>query len=254
MLTVKTENLLTAIKATEKAVLKGRPYKPELESILLECTKKSFVVVGCDAFRAHIVTIEDIEEQPTEWQAIIPECYIKMVLHFLQAVGDESVTIEYKDGVLTIAERTMGNGGTVSIPSVKGEYPDYKSIIPQTDKECLVLKSSLIDTIKSGDAKAADIKKRRVVFAGDTVKIEQSQTHNWNNAETIKEVSVASVLKTKEKIDVILSAQYLYEALGLTPKWAGTSLRWVDGEKEKPVIISPVKFDIMAVIAPHSQK
>ena len=252
MLTVKTENFLNAIKTAEKAVLKGAPYKPEFEGILLECAKKSFVVVGCDAFRAHIVTIDDIEEQPTEWKAILPGYYVKTVLHFLQAINDESVTIEYKDNILTIAERTMGNGATVSIPSVKGEYPDYKSIIPQTDKECLVLKSSLIETIKANGAKAADIKKRRVVLSGDTVKVQQAQnTYHWNDVELIKEVPVAQVLKTELKIDVILSAEYLLDALNVVPKWTDTRLKWISADHHKPVIISAL--NTTAVIAPMRQ-
>ena len=178
--------------------------------------------------------------------------HIKLVEVFIKSVNDECVKIECKDGMLAFTERTSGNAASMQLPTLQGQFPDYQKIIPETNKECLILKQSLIDTIKSGGAKAADIKKRRVVFAGDTVKIEHSHTHNWNNAETIKEMAIASVLKTKEKIDVILSAQYLYEALGLAPKWADTSLHWIEGEKEKPVIMSA--DNITAVIAPHSQK
>ena len=215
MITVNKEELLNAIKVCEKATAKNAPYKPELMSILFEYNKETLHLVSTDACRLHRAEVEITDRQETEkFEVMLRGVHIKPAEVFVKSVDDECVEIECKDGTLMFTERTSGSAASMHLPTLQGRFPDYQKIIPETNKECLILKQSLIDTIKSGGAKAADIKKRRVVFAGDTVKIEQSQTHNWNNAETIKEVPVASVLKTKEKIDVILSAQYLYEAIG----------------------------------------
>lgn len=118
--------------------------RPDLGSIYITIKDGSMVSVATDSFRLAEKTISGVNAHD-ESELLIPLKHALELIHILDKIDDENVTIATEDAQLVLS------GGGVRFVSrvVDATFPNYKEIVPKTSAtEATMLKADLSEMLR----------------------------------------------------------------------------------------------------------
>lgn len=135
--------LLQAIQSVSYAASSSM-IRPELGSILVSLSSKKLTTAATDSFRlAEKVIMNGSGDGDSD--ILIPLKHALELVHILERVSDEHVTISAEDAQMTVVADNMQFISRV----VDATFPNYKEIIPKTfETEATLLKSDLTEVLR----------------------------------------------------------------------------------------------------------
>jgi DNA polymerase-3 subunit beta len=117
--------------------------KPEISSVFIYTEEENFVFVSTDSFRLAEKKIK-VKHIPDISKILLPYKSIPDVLRVLDFINGE-ISICFNRNQLSIS----GGGIYFTTRVIDGAFPDYKTIIPQTEKtKIIVMKQELVSILK----------------------------------------------------------------------------------------------------------
>ena len=140
---IRREVLIQGLKNVQHAAAES-VVKPEIASIYLYTRDGSVYFVATDAFRlAETRFLSDGEVNDVE--VLIPIKSAMKILRVLEGISEVSVDVWAEEGVLCLQSGSV----LIRTNSVRGAFPDYKSIIPKEfDVTLTILKGDVTNFLK----------------------------------------------------------------------------------------------------------
>lgn len=137
--------------------------KPEIASVHVYTKNNSIYFVSTDTFRLAEMRFLS-EEVQNDVSILIPIKSVMKLLRVFEGVSDSSVRFYVQDdGIYLSNEQVL-----VRTNSVRGSFPDYKSIILDSfDVEVTILKSDVTNFLKKARLFANKLNKLSIAFEGD---------------------------------------------------------------------------------------
>lgn len=140
---ISRESLLTALQSVSYAASSSM-IRPELGSVYLSIKEESLTAVATDSFRLAEKSITgSVQGSPKD--VLIPLKHVQELLHTLERLTDEHVTISIEDSQVILS------GDNVQFVSriIDGTFPNYKEIMPKTfSTEVTLLKGDFVETLR----------------------------------------------------------------------------------------------------------
>lgn len=137
------EGLLKAVQAVSYAASPSM-IRPDLGSIFLMIKNGALVSVATDSFRLAEKTLTNIGSK-MEGDLLIPLKHALELVHILEHIEDDTVTLSIDDSQLTV----VGGGTRFSSRVVEAQFPNYKEIVPkQATSEATMLKSDFAEMLR----------------------------------------------------------------------------------------------------------
>ena len=131
--------------------------KPEIASIYLYTKDNTVYFVSTDAFRlAEMRFLSDQKEMENDVSVLIPIKSVVKILRVLENLSDTVIDLYIHDSSIFI----VTSNTIIKTNSVKGNFPDYKSIIPSNfSVEITLLKTDVLNFLKKAKLFANNLNK-----------------------------------------------------------------------------------------------
>lgn len=117
--------------------------RPELGSVYVSLAENELTCVATDSFRLAEKKIRGGARE--EHEILIPLKHAQELVHVLERIGSDSVTITADESQLTLS----GDGARFISRIVEGTFPNYKEILPKTfSTEATVLKNDFGEVLR----------------------------------------------------------------------------------------------------------
>lgn len=163
----------------------------ELSGVYFSFTSEELVLVGTDSYRLSEKKIKIKNKNKNERSVIVPAKTVQEVVRVLNNFkAEDQIESEGDMGVYLTDNQIFFSFGSTNISSriIVGNYPDYKQIIPQTEKTTIIIeKNILINAVKaSGLFSKAGINDINLSFTKNKTIISSSSSQTGENFIELK--------------------------------------------------------------------
>ena len=143
--TIKREILVQGFRNVQHAAAES-VIKPEIASVYMYTKNNSVYFVSTDTFRlTEIRFLLEKAQDNDDISILIPIKNVDKIIKVLENIPDSDVKIYIDENEIHFMTDTV----LIKINSVKGNFPDYKSIIPENfDMSVTVLRSDMLNFLK----------------------------------------------------------------------------------------------------------
>lgn len=135
-------SILSALKSVVYAASPSM-IRPELGSVFLSITREMITCVATDSFRLAEKGVQ--QKSTTEIDILIPLKHVVEVLHVLERMPDDKISLIVDDTQLIV----RGSGVEFSSRITEAQFPNYKEILPKNfTTEATILKSDFSEMLR----------------------------------------------------------------------------------------------------------
>ncbi len=141
---MKREVLIQGFRSVQHAAAESI-IKPEIASVYIYTKNDSVYFVSTDAFRLAEIRFLLEKKDYNDISILIPNKSVAKILRVLEGVSDTDVSLYVCEDVIYLSTETI----TIKVNSVKGNFPDYKNIMPTSfDMNITLLRSDALNFLK----------------------------------------------------------------------------------------------------------
>lgn len=181
----------------------------ELTGVLLAFSNNKLELAATDSYRLAEKVIK-IEKNETDFKIIIPSKTIQEILRILNNIpdgeGDGKINISFSDNQVLFSF----NSTELISRLINGNYPDYKQIIPSSEKTTATInKSDLLRAVKA----ASLFSKNGINDILLQFKKNQLTVSSFSSASGESEIKIKAEIKGEENNEITINYRYLIDGL-----------------------------------------
>jgi len=208
-LEINKKNIYELIKNTIYATSDDKT-RDTLRGILLEKQGKGLRMVATDGHRLALADriFSDEEGEVIQKAVIIPRKGAKEIKGFIEELGmEEKIKIGFRENSVVV----KGKEETIVIRLIEGEFPNYKRVIPQNNKNKMIIKiKDLIESLRRvALIMDEDIKLVKLNIKKDLLIISSKKT-GFGEAREERKIKYSG-----DEIEIGLNSRYMLDVLNI---------------------------------------